>query len=222
MWTALRAKLTDLRRDRAGMAGSEMATIAPVMILLALGGTDLTRYVIATEQISKAASTIGQMLTENTSGSVNYVDLQFYHDSVMVIFPGVLSDAAQQGSSWTNDISISMASVKFTASGGSCGSSCTYTPKVVWTGGSNPRPCNTVFTPVADAATPSPTSLPQDLYGPGSIVVIDITYNYHPWFGSYLGASIPVARSAFLAPRYVSLITYQAIAGDNGIAVSCP
>jgi Flp pilus assembly protein TadG len=222
MWTAFLVRLARLRRDCAGAAALEMAFVAPVIILLALAGVDTTRYVIATEQISKVANTIGQMLTENATGNVNYVDLQFYHDSAMVIYPDVLTDAAARNTAWSNDISISMASIQFTATTKNCGTTCTYKPKVIWTGGSNPRTCGAVFTSVPDASVPSATTLPQDIYGPGSVVVVDIQYNYHPWFASYLGASLGIARSVYLAPRYVSLISYQTVAGDNGFAVSCP
>src|ERR1700722_1127509 len=108
MWTAFLVRLARLRRDCAGAAALEMAFVAPVIILLALAGVDTTRYIIATEQISKVANTIGQMLTENATGKVNYVDLQFYHDSAMVIYPDVLADAAARNIAWSNDISISM------------------------------------------------------------------------------------------------------------------
>jgi Flp pilus assembly pilin Flp len=222
MWTALCARLARFRRDRSGAAAIEMAFIAPVMIVLVLGGVDTARYVEATESINKVASTIGQMITENTSGSVNYIDLQFYHDSAMVIFPDVLSDAARQGISWSNDISISMSSIQFTATPANCTSNCTYIPKVMWTGGNNPRACGTVFSQVVDASVPSPSTLPSDIYGPGSVIVVDVKYNYHPYFVSFLAPSISIARSIYMAPRYVSSVNYQVISGDNGIAASCP
>lgn len=222
MWTVLRATLARFRRDRSAAAAIEMAFVAPVMIVLALGGVDTARYVEATESVSKVASTIGQMITENTSGSVNYIDLQFYHDSAMVIFPDVLSDAARQGISWSNDISISMSSIQFTATPTNCTASCTYVPKVIWTGGSNPRTCGTIFSQVPDASVPSASTLPKDIYGPGSVIVVDVQYNYHPYFVSFLSSSISIARSVYMAPRYVSLVNYQVVSGDNGIAASCP
>ena len=222
MWRAFFARLARFRRDRSGVAAIEMAFVAPIMIVLGLGGVDTTRYVEATQSVSKVASTIGQMLTENTTGSVNYIDLQFYHDSAMVIFPDVLSDAARQGITWSNDISISMASIKFATTPTNCTTGCTYVPKVMWTGGANARACGAVFTQVPDVSVPSPTTLPTDIYGPGSVIVVDIQYNYHPLFASFLGASIPIARSVYMAPRYVPLVSYQVVSGDNGIAASCP
>jgi hypothetical protein len=229
MLTLPRAKFAEFRRNRSGMAATEMAFIAPIMILLALGGVDTTRYVIATEQIDKVASTIGQMLTETQptipggrTAAVTYVDLQFFHDSAMVIFPDVLSDAANQGISWTKDIEISMSSIQFTASPSTCTTNCTYTAQAVWAGGDNPRPCNSTFAKVVDASVPSPTTLPQDVFGPGSIVVVDVQYTYHPWFASYFGVAPTIARSVYFAPRYVPVIKYQTISGDNGIAAMCP
>ena len=222
MLTSLRARLADFRSARQGIAAVEFAFIAPIMVMLAIGATDTTRYVIATEKINKAASTIAQMITTNNTGSVNYIDLQFYHDSTMVIFPDVLSDAARQSIPWYQDINISMASVKFSTAQQNCGTTCTYTPKVVWAGGNNPRPCTPTLTQMSDVTVPSPTTLPSDVYGPGSIIVVDIQYNFHPFFGLFIPMSIGIARSVYLAPRYVPLINYQVISGDNGIAKSCP
>ena len=115
MLTAVRVRLCEFRRDRSGLAAIEMAFVAPVMILLALVGVDVTRYVIATEQVAQVANTISQMITTTgptvqggTSATISDTDLQFYHDSAMVIFPGVLADAATQGVPWSSDIAISV------------------------------------------------------------------------------------------------------------------
>jgi Flp pilus assembly protein TadG len=219
------ARIHDVGRgfigDRAGVSAVEFAIIAPIMILLGLGGVDSAHYIEATQEINVAAKTIGQMLTENTTGDVNYVDLQFYHDSTVIAFPEVLADAAKKSIQWSNDISITMSSIKFTATPANCTSSCTYTPKVIWTAGNNPRTCGKPLLPVVDASVPSPTTLPTDVYGPGSLIVVDISYNFTPVFSSVLPSPISIARSIYLAPRYVPLINYQAISGDNGIATIC-
>jgi hypothetical protein len=60
------------------------------------------------------ATTVVEMLTQNGTGTVNYVDLHFAVDSTMVIFPQILQDAAQKHVSWGNDIEVSIASVVFT------------------------------------------------------------------------------------------------------------
>jgi hypothetical protein len=222
MFAIFRRYLAAFGRSRGGTAAMEFAAIAPVMVLLALAGADTARYVSATEGISKAANTIGQMLTANSTGTVNYVDLQFYHDSTMVIFPDVLADAARRSIPWSQDISITMSSIQFTTTQTNCGSSCVYTAKVVWTGGGNPRPCGVALAAVPDGTAPSPTTLPTDAFGPGSVIAVDIAYTFRPWFSSFILSSIPISRSIYLAPRYIPLITYQVISGDNHIAASCP
>ena len=68
------------------------------------------------------------MVSVNASGSVSSTDLQFFHDSAMVIFPQVLADSYAQHIAWGSDIGITMSSVTFSPSGN------TYVPKVVWTG----------------------------------------------------------------------------------------
>ena len=221
MTPAFPPRLNAFRRDRAAATAVEFAFVAPVLVLLALGGADLTRYVVATERIEQAANTIGQMITENSSGAVNYIDLQFYHDSAMVTFPDVLSDAATQGVAWWSDISITMSSVSFAPTPATCTSNCTYVPTMVWSAGDNRRSCTVKMTQTIDASVPTATTLPVDIYGPGSAIVVDLQYNFHPFFAPSFIGTINIARSVYMAPRYVSLISYQAISGDNGIATSC-
>jgi hypothetical protein len=60
------------------------------------------------------------------------------------------------------------------------------------------------------------------VFGPGSIIVVDVLFNYTPIFGLGLFGTIPIARSAYLAPRYVSLIKYAVVSGDDGVGAECP
>lgn len=78
------------------------------------------------------------------------------------------------------------------------------------------------LTSVPDTAVPSKTALPADVFGPGSIVVVDIVFSYTPIFGFGLFGTVPIARSAYLSPRYVPLIKYVVVSGDDGIGAECP
>ena len=233
MLAAFLAKIAEFRRDRSAVAATEMAFIAPVIIVLGLAGVDTANYVIATEQVSEVAGTISQMITTtgpaspgSSSGNVSNVDLQFYHDSAAVIFPGVLNDAAAHGiSPWYKDIQISTASVQFTPAPSTCTSNCSYKATALWVAGDNPRPCDYSFASVPDSSTPSTTTLPSDLFAPGTIIVVDVVFTYHPTFASFLGAGLTIARSSYVAPRYVSVVNYQASATNptGGIlATTCP
>lgn len=208
-------------RDRRGASALEFALCAPIFIVLLLMGVDTTRYVYATRQVEDVAATIGQMISVQQNGQVNYVDLQFYHDSTMVIFPGVLTDSAQQAKAWGTDIGISMASIQFTPSSSSCTTACTYVPKVLWTGGTSPRSCTALPTPTSDTAAPSATTLPASAFGAGSIVVVDVAFSFRPTIAPRFMKTIPITRSYYVAPRFTSSIGYVAKTGDNGIAHSC-
>ena len=216
------ALVREFIRSRAGISAIEFAIGSPVFILLLLFGVDTARYVVATEKIVNVASTIGQMISQNTTGTVNYIDLQFYRDSAMVIFPQVLADAKQQNIAWYNDISITMSSVNFVSSPSGCTTACTYTPQVVWSGGTSPRSCTLPITSASDTAIPSATTLPSDVYGPGSLIVVDVSFTFRPTIAPTFMQSMKVVRSFYLAPRFVPLIKYSTISGDNGFASECP
>ena len=214
--------LRSFRRDTRGLAALEFAIWAPVMSLVLFGGVEITRYTIATKRIENVASTIGQMLTVNSSGTVNYVDLQFYNDSAMVLFPMVLGDAKQQNKSWSNDIDITMSSVTFTASPANCTTTCTYVPKVAWSAGNNRRSCTTPPTSASNTAAPSVTTLPADVFGPTSLIVVDVAFVFRPMIAPKFMNAMTINRSYFVTPRYVPTITYTVATGDNGIATVCP
>lgn len=210
------------RHDQRGTSAVEFALWLPVLSLMLLGGVDVTRYEIATGRISTAASTIGQMLAVNTSGNVNYVDLQFYIDSAMIIYPQILADAKGRGISWSSELAVTISHIKFTASPNGCTSACTYTPKVVWTAGSNKRSCYVTATASSDSSIPSATTLPSDAFGPTSLIAVDVVFTFRPTLGSSFLPSSTISRSYFVNPRYVTSIAYQTIAGDPGTTTVCP
>ena len=210
-----------LCRETYAVSAVEFAIWAPVLCIVMLVGIDITRYAIATGRISDVASTIGEMLSVNTSGTVNYIDLQFYHDSAMVIYPQVLVDAHQQNVSWSNDMAITMTSVAFTATPPLCTSACSYVPRVVWSSGNNPRSCIVPMTSAGDTSTPSPKTLPQDVFGATSLLVVDIVYTFKPIFAGRLLNNLTISRSFYVTPRYVSTVGYKIVSGDPGTILIC-
>lgn len=222
----LKTFLQEFWRQRAGVSAIEFAFGAPMMILLMLMAVDVTRYVVATKRVENVATTIGEMIARTATGTgtatVNYRDLQFFHDSTMVIFPQVLADAKQQNLPWSSDIAITVSSVDFTPTPSECTSNCTYTTQLLWSGGTNPRSCTVPMTPTSDTAIPSRTTLPSDLFGPVSQIVVDVVFSFRPTIASRYLPTMSIARSYYVAPRYVPVIKYAVITGDNGIAAECP
>ena len=203
---------------KRGVALLEFALIAPFLIALLFGSFELTRYINTSRQITNLADSVAQLFAQNTSGTINDTDLHFAIDSTMVTFPNVLGDAHKQGIYWWQDIYVAMSSVSFSPTVANCTSNCVYNAKVMWTTGG--RPCSTNLTPAPDTATPSPTTLPTDAFGPGSMIVVDVVYNYKPIVATSLLGTKTISRSTYLQPRYVSSVKYAPTGWSMGTA--CP
>ncbi len=205
MMQALARLLGRLRRSENGASTIEFAFIAPLMVVLVAIGSDVGRYVYETEQVSRVANTIAQVVTSQSAigggGNIQMTgtQLRFTRDSAMLVFPDVLQDSAQQNIAWTNDIGITISSVSFVAAPTGCTAACVYYAKVRWSGGTTARTCTPAgwtpptpppITQMADTAAPSPQFIPQDIYpvAPannaanllGNVIVVDVTFNYRP------------------------------------------
>ncbi|GEP06399.1 TadE/TadG family type IV pilus assembly protein [Methylobacterium oxalidis] len=206
---------------RAGVSAVEFALICPVILALILGGVDLSRYIAYTRKVGEAAQTIASLVTQNASGSVNLYDLYFANDSSMVIFPDALRDAKARGSAWYETILITITSVKFSQTSASCTGNCSYTAKVAWSYGLRQRPCNVALTPASDTAEPTPGTLPANVFGPGSVIVVEAAYVFTPILANALIGTRVIARTSYLAPRYVPAIAFDPGMGSTATTV-CP
>lgn len=231
-----------LRRFTAAqgaMAAIEFALVLPVLAALLLAGSQVVLYVNASRKVGQVARSISQMISQATppnnssTATVNATDLHFSYDSTLVIFPYVMTDAKRQGIAWYTDISINFASIAFTpVSSATCNDptdqSACYVASVVWTstgtaqpGGLNYRPCVTPQLPASNTAAPSRTALPRSVFGPASLIVIDVVFTFTPTFAAAFLPPLRIARTAYVQPRYASLISYDTT-GNDGIASKCP
>ena len=223
------------KRGNNASAAVEFALIFPVLLILMVVGTGMVAYVNAVRKTELLAATISEMISQasppigSTTASVTAADLHFSYDSGLVVFPYLMKDAARQSIYWWQDIYIDYASIKFTAiPGKSCTgladmSSC-YTAAVVWTSsgttGGNYRPCLIAQLPQSNTAAPNKAYLPVSIFGPNSIIAVDIVFTFTPTFGSAFVTPLRIARSVFVQPRYAALITYSST-GTDGTAQSC-
>ncbi|KQQ14719.1 pilus assembly protein TadE [Methylobacterium sp. Leaf123] len=237
----LGAQAEHFRAAEGAVAAIEFALILPTLLLILFAGTQVVAYIDATRKVELVAHSISQMISQSvppdnsTVARVNATDLHFAYDATLVLFPYVMKDAKRQGRPWWQNISINYASIQFKAKNATCQSnldtsvdlSPCYDAKVVWTttgtaqpGGNNYRPCDTPQLPSADDAASSRTTLPRSTYGPGSLVVIDVAFDFTPTFGSGFVSAVRIARSAYVQPRYASLVSFDTTNND-GIATKC-
>jgi Flp pilus assembly protein TadG len=230
-----------LRRFAAAedaMAAIEFALILPILVVILLAGSQVVLYVNASRKVGQVARSISQMISQATppsnssTATVNATDLHFSYDATLVIFPYLMTDAKRQNIAWYTDISINFASIAFTPTTGTCNDpsdqSACYIANVVWTstgtaqpGGTNYRPCVTPQLPASNTAAPGRTTLPRSVFGPASLIVIDVVFTFTPTFASAFLPPLRIARTAYVQPRYASLISYDTT-GNDGIASKCP
>ncbi len=216
----IRAKARSFAVETSATSLVEFAVAAPVLIALLLGAVELNNEITAGRRLDQASYSIAQIVSEapDPPGTITETDLQMANDSAMVVFPLVLSDSSAKGESWSSDVSITISNVVMTQK-----SNGTYKAEVAWSWGANKRPCNKNLKPAtSDDATPTTTTLPPDAYAPGSIVVVDVVYNYTPLFMAKLFNGIAMSRSTFLQPRNVPPTSYIIHSGAAGGATLCP
>jgi Flp pilus assembly protein TadG len=218
--TALGLKLASFSRARHGIAAVEFAIVMPVLLMFLLGGTEIARYINMGGAMTRLAYAEADLVAERPSGSaaLSTNDIIFGEEATPLIFPEILRDAARQGlaggnQAWMNDIQFTISSVTFTPTVAGCTSNCTYTAAVTWSSAQNAskRSCTIAPTQASDTAEPSLTTLPADVYTSGTLIVVDLAYQYVPVFGGAFVPPIWIRRSAYLQPRYNNAITYSGI-----------
>ncbi|TXM74287.1 pilus assembly protein [Methylobacterium sp. WL103] len=223
------------RDDGRGVSIVEFAIVFPILLMLMLGGIQVITYVNATRKVELVAQSISQMISQavppqgSTIATVNATDLHFSFDAALVLFPYVMKDAQRQGLLWWQDILINYTSVAFSQKSAGCTNSADmsacYNANVVWTStgtyGGNKRLCSTPLQPADNTAAPSTGTLPRSVYGPGSLIVIDVVFTFKPTFGAKFFPASQIARSVYVQPRYADLINYDTTNND-GIGSKCP
>lgn len=219
-------------RARQAASAIEFAFVAPILFLLLAGAVEVSREVNTARRLTTLASSAATMIASDANGNITSTDLHYAYDSAMITFPGVLGDAFAKGIAWNNDITISMAGVSFAPTVPSCIVLCTYKASVAWTGAAAKRTCGSNLTPASDASTPTPTTLPSDLYNPvpspsgGNnpppfAVVVDVTYTWTPMLFSRFFGPLTLSRSAYISPRYAKQVTYTKAQSDDGFGKAC-
>jgi Flp pilus assembly protein TadG len=198
-----------LLRACDGLAALEFALIAPVLLTMAAGLYDLTNALIAWRRVAATALSIAEIATGVAASAVTEtnaltsVQATAAASAVYAYLPNLLQTSPPA-------FGVTISSIAMTPTVAGCTSGCAYTPHVAWSGvyagAGTARPCDTVqgtavITSAGDRATPTPATLPVDVYGAAPLLVVDVTYTFRPMFFTFITANIPLAQSAYLSPR---------------------
>jgi Flp pilus assembly protein TadG len=78
--------LLRLLRDRRGMALTELAAAAPVLMLLVLAGTEIARYSLLNQKLDRVASSMGDLVAQADTLTAAQLD-QLFAASTPVAWP---------------------------------------------------------------------------------------------------------------------------------------
>lgn len=189
-----------------GVAAVEAAIILPVLVLLLLGTFEITRYIMVGKRLGNVAASIAQVVAASDR-ALDRTDLEFL-ENVSRIMPNIKRDNQAASYYFRQQVQIAIASVEFLPESDACQEEgCKFKARVDATYGTmTKRQCG-YLTSMPDSQATDFTKLPASLFGPGSVVVVDVNYHYLPIFGSAILPSswLFIKRSAFAAPRYVDL-----------------
>lgn len=189
-------------RARDGISIVEFALVAPVMILLFLGSIDVGRAVSASNRVSYVSATIGELVSQATD-KLTPDQIDGFIALAPLINPDILRYGRQTGNTNIASLSkITVSSVTFTKTSATCTVGCVYVGAVVFsrTNSGTVRPCG-LITAAPDGSAGTPTSVPTSLYGPDSLVVIDVEIPFKPILISSLPLPTSFKSTSYYRPR---------------------
>lgn len=216
----LRAVLARSRGDTRGIAAVEFALILPLMLTLYLGSAELTQGVMASRKMTLVSRTISDLAAQQASGTpmTDATMTSIFNAAAAIMSPFDVST-----------LKMTISAVEFVANGTPTSYTANgYDAKIRWSKvgpyGGTARACAKA-TPVANATSPSSTTLPSGLFAAGSLIVADVSYTYDPVFGGSLLAwsstdsIMTMKNTTYMRPRnWTTYITYPTLVSGNTCA----
>ncbi|MEM1284388.1 MAG: TadE/TadG family type IV pilus assembly protein [Pseudomonadota bacterium] len=172
-------RIAGFRKSRRGVAATEFALLAPFMIALWLGSSELTQGVAAERKVSLAASTLADLVTQQTNVTPTEMN-EIMNATVAIMTPFS-----------TANLAIEIAGVEIDEDGAT---------NVVW---SDARGAGSSAPTVGEGY-----DVPAELIRPESfLVVAQLRYAYTPPTMHTITGSLELSDSFFLRPRQSDTIT---------------
>lgn len=209
-------------RSQKGVAAIEFALLMPLLLVLMLGGFELQRYLRIERRLSMTAQNIAAIVAQRQTLDSGVLNFDF--DSTIHMFPAALEEPPTR---WWHVLVHQISSAVFTPTTTDCTTNCTYSAALAWNWptynvgfglGDLGRKCG-ALTPALQGAAATGATLPGALFGPGSIIIVDLRYRFRPMFGSTLIPEIILSRHGYANARFAT--PYLKIASTGSTTV-CP
>lgn len=172
------AHLARRGRDEAGMAAVEFSLILPILVLLWIGGVEVTQALSVDRRLNNLASSIGDLVAR--SKVVTYGDV----DSIFDIAPGALFPFSETG------LQMRVTAVNMNGAG---------TATAAWSRAQG-------ITAHADNA-PMNSYVPATLRVPNTqVIMAEVFHSYTPAVGYVITGSISLNDRMYFVPRLVAKV----------------
>lgn len=171
--------LANFCRHKSGMAATEFALIAPVMLVLYFGVTELADGLMANTKAASVAVTAADLTAQNDKlCNSEMTDIFAALNAVMFPYP-------------TSNTRIVISSLVDAGNN---------TVRVAWSDAQNGTPRTT------NSVVAIPSGLVTSGSG-GSVILTEVTYNYSSPAGQLIYGTVPMNDTFYLHPRRTSVVT---------------
>lgn len=196
-------------KAETGVAALEFALVLPVFMVLFMGTVEVSRYYLVFKRVSNTAASMAQLLATSESPRPES-ELRFIASALYAI-PTIESDTTTAGGGMWGAHNVSITSVEFVPVVSGCtNANCEFTAMARYAYSVDPamkRPCGRLARQ-GRIESLNMGSLPDDLFGAGSTLVVDVSYSFKPLFGSRFFNVRRISVSSFMAPRYLPVVPF--------------
>ncbi|WP_398480098.1 TadE/TadG family type IV pilus assembly protein [Tardiphaga sp.] len=190
----LRYRAASLRRDDSGIAAIEFAMIAPMLVLMLFGITDVANYFAVDRKVSQIAQTVSDLTSRYTTVQESDVT-NFFTVAGAIVNPYD-----------KNALKTTIHQVYLDPS--------SKTAKVVWSRGSVPLSKNSVYSVPAGLVSKDASG---NWLANQYLIVGDVKYNYVPTIGWVLSKTgITASEIAFTKPRQMTCVMLGSTCTPSG------
>lgn len=219
----LRAAVRAFAACRRAVAALEFAILAPFLLAATLGLYDLATAFITWRRITVATQSIVEIATASAANADNTNSLT--EEQAWTASTALFALLPQLRSEPPTAYSVVVSAVVFRPKDKQCARRCSYVANTAWSRtvqGVGPQRSCGQLADAPNGADPGPTTLPIDVFGPASLLVVDVTYSFRPLFSGLVWGDLRISRAAYFPPRTGSTGNWIRYAASADAAVRCP